>query len=165
MSDVFSNKVLSEQIQAILKMCRETGWHKYLMLTKNPTRLPKFSYPTNVQLGISLPPTFFKGAELDEPVQRKMFQIGLQKLLSTNAKVKWVSFEPLSWNPVSILADQPPLDWAVIGAASDGLKIYQPNPDHVAELVTHLRGRGTKVFYKGNLMGNEGISEWLEEVC
>jgi hypothetical protein len=66
-----------------------------------------------------------------------------------------MSFEPLSRDVSQIVAEYPgALKWAIIGAASNGAKKIQPNPDHVQRLLDVLDAQGVKIFFKGNL-------EWL----
>jgi hypothetical protein len=43
------------------------------------------------------------------------------------------------------------LQWAVIGAATNGAKAYQPRPEWVRNVLQVLDEQGTKVFFKGNL--------------
>jgi hypothetical protein len=69
--------------------------------------------------------------------------------------VTWISFEPLSWDCSDIVAQYPKaLRWAVIGAATNGPKVYQPNPEHVQRLLAVLDRHEVPVFFKGNLWGN-----------
>ncbi|PJF34693.1 MAG: hypothetical protein CUN49_14360, partial [Candidatus Thermofonsia Clade 1 bacterium] len=53
-----------------------------------------------------------------------------------------------------------PLDWAVIGAATNGARTYQPERRWVENLLNLFDQQGTQVFFKGNLEWPE--SEWRE---
>lgn len=70
-----------------------------------------------------------------------------------DAAVRWMSFEPLSFDVGAIFQryEQLPLEWAVIGAAADGARTHQPDPAHVRTLLWRLDRQGTPVFFKGNL--------------
>jgi len=72
--------------------------------------------------------------------------------------VRWMSIEPLSFDIAPLLKDAC-LQWAVIGAATNGRKTYQPEPEWVENLLDTLDAQGTKVFFKGNLEWGE----WREE--
>ena len=66
--------------------------------------------------------------------------------------VRWVSFEPLSFDAAPILRETGvPFEWAVIGAASNGSKKYQPHPEHVQGLLDVLDENGVAVWMKNNL--------------
>ena len=81
-----------------------------------------------------------------------MFTRTLQALSRVEASVRWVSFEPLSWDVADIVHAYPGvLQWAVIGAASAGRRIYPPSPDVVRRLLDVLDAQGVPVFYKGNM--------------
>jgi len=59
-----------------------------------------------------------------------------------------------------IVAEYPQaLKWAVIGAASNGRKKYQPDPAHVQDLLDVLDAQNVAVFFKGNLEW----SPWRED--
>jgi len=78
------------------------------------------------------------------------------------ARVRGMSFEPLSWDVSEIVADNEPLSWAIIGAASNGRKLYQPAPDHVYQLLDVLDDQNVPVFFKGNLWNNPAAHPWRE---
>ena len=60
-----------------------------------------------------------------------------------------MSIEPLSWDVSGVIANQMPLTWAVIGAATSGPTVFQPNAEHVAKLLTVLDQQRVPVFFKG----------------
>lgn len=163
MSDLMGAWVPDDQIQQVLDVCRKAHWHTFQLLTKNAPRLLKFDFPDNVWVGASSPPDVMFGKSLDRNQQEKMLIRTLDVLGQVDTPVRWMSFEPLSWDVSSIVIDSPPLQWAVIGAATNGAKVYQPDPDHVANLLHTFDSFGVPVFFKGNLRGNEGIrSGWRE---
>lgn len=74
----------------------------------------------------------------------------LKVLKTVNVPVRWMSIEPLSFDIAPLLVGSN-LQWAVIGAASNGAKTYQPEPAWVQNVLDVLDAQGTKVFFKGNL--------------
>jgi protein gp37 len=69
-----------------------------------------------------------------------------------------MSIEPLSFDIAQLLVGSN-LRWAVIGAATNGPKMYQPRPEWVANVLKVLDKQGTRVFFKGNL----DWSPWRED--
>lgn len=51
----------------------------------------------------------------------------------------------------------------MIGAATNGNRVYQPDPQWVTNVLDVLDTQGTKVFFKGNLRGNPAAQAWKEE--
>jgi protein gp37 len=147
-----------------LDVARKAHWHTYQLLTKNAPRLLQFDFPDNVWVGVSSPPTFFKGNRLTEHQQRVMLTTALKALHDVKTPVRWMSFEPLAFDVSDIVADmRRPLEWAVIGAATNGNKVYQPDSEHVRRLLDVLDKQGAAVFFKGNLRGNPAAETWREE--
>lgn len=160
MSDLMGSWVPEEQILEVLQVCRAVSWHTFQLLTKNPTRLLKFDLPENVWPGASSPPDFMWGKQLSRLQQEKLLHKTFEVLSQIKDRVTWVSFEPLS-HDVSAIARQYPgaLKWAVIGAASNGPRTFQPDPEHVQALLEVLDEQKVPIFYKGNLIW----SPWREE--
>ncbi len=151
MADLMGHWVPDKQIETVLDITRQAYWHSFQLLTKNAPRLLKFNFPENVWLGVSSPPDFMMGKPLSKQSQEKMLERSL-KVLSQIQGVPWISFEPLSWDVAPIMADYPgAIDWAVIGAASNGKRKYQPEARHVQNLLDVLDAQGVRVFFKGNL--------------
>jgi protein gp37 len=55
------------------------------------------------------------------------------------------------------------VDWVVIGAASDGPGIHQPDPAWVTNLIDYFGDMDVPIFFKGNLAGNPAADPWREE--
>jgi len=181
MSDLFASAVNGLWIMKVLQAVRACPQHVFFSLTKNPTRFlqPAFALPgilpRNLFLGVSMPPTFMFGKELSPAQQRVWFDKALDCLTRCDAAVRWVSLEPLSWDCSDILAkykDQ--LHWAVIGAASNGARTYQPKSETLINVLDALEGM--HVFFKGNLRGsmlhtaptlraevNDHLTTWRQE--
>ncbi len=162
MSDLFGHWVPDSQIKAVLELCRKADWHTFQFLTKNAPRLLQFEYPQNVWVGSSSPPDFMWGNTLTQNQQEKMLHKALDTLGQVSASVRWMSVEPLSWDVAPIFAQHAPLQWVVIGAATNGPKVFQPEPDHVSNLLKVLDAQKVPVFFKGNIWGNPAIKEWRE---
>lgn len=152
-SDLMGHWVPDDQISAILDVCRKTPQHVYFLLTKNAPRLLQFEFPENVWAGVSSPPDFFMGKQLNKDQQRRMLSRSLDILGRVKAGQRWMSFEPLSWHVSEYVDAASPeaITWAVIGAASRGKKYFPPAEAHVRDLVQLLDRRAVPVFYKGNL--------------
>lgn len=166
MSDLMGHWVPEEQIDQVFDMCRKAHWHSFQLLTKNASRLlsyhQNFGFPDNVWVGASSPPDFMWGKKLDNNQQKRMLSKTLRALAQVRVPVRWMSIEPLSWDISQIVADNEPLQWAVIGAASNGNKVYQPEPEHVSRLLEVFDRQKVPVFFKGNIWDNPAIDEWRE---
>lgn len=177
MADLMGHWVPEEQIDQVLSVCAKADWHIFQLLTKNAPRLLKFALPPNLWAGVSAPPTFMHGKELTPEQQRAMVWMQLDvlaKLKALGHPVCWMSIEPLSFDIAAVFEDWSdaeedfralPLDWAVIGAASNGPRYFQPNPEHVAGLHSVLRFHGCRVFHKGNLKWEPHLEEFPATPC
>lgn len=163
-SDLMGHWAPASEIRDVLDVCRRAHWHTFQLLTKNPRRLGQFTFPDNVWVGVSAPPTFMNGHELSADQQRRWLDTGLDALAKADAKVKWLSIEPLSFDIAPWIQESGFVpDWVVIGAASNGPRVYQPDPQWVWNLVDLFSAPGTPLFYKGNLRGNAAANPWREE--
>lgn len=184
MSDLMGAWVPAEQVQQVLDVCAANPQHVFQLLAKNAPRLKRFQFPANVWVGVSAPPTAFIGKQLSLHQQEAYVHRALNVMEDLKAKnqasVTWMSIEPLSFDIASTFIDwlgepeswlgQPmelPIDWVVIGAATNGRSVYQPAPEWVGHLVGDetMGGvlEGIPVFFKGNLKGNEAATPWREE--
>lgn len=165
MADLFGHWVKDEQIEAILRVARECPQHTFQLLTKNPKRTVKFDLPRNVWVGASMPPDVMMGGQLSQQQKERMLHVTLESLAGVQAAVKWISFEPLSWDVSPIVAKYDNvLLWAVIGAASAGRKYFAPDAGHFRALQDVLDVQEVATFYKGNLRSlAEAKANWREE--
>jgi protein gp37 len=169
MADLFGHWVPDEQIEAVLDICRQAHWHTFQLLTKNPVRATKFTFPRNVWVGASTPPDFMWNKPLS-PQQRGQWLDTTLKHLSTIRKqdtITWLSAEPITIDValyLRISADPTPIDWMVIGAASNGKTLYAPDEGYVRDAVHYNDLHGIKSFYKGNLKVSPfAAADWREE--
>lgn len=114
--------------------------------------------------------------DMNAEQQRRYVFRALDVLAQLTMPVRWFSIEPLSFDFQEVLEAWArvdgsrydmhylPLEWVVIGAATNGPKVYQPEPEWVRKLLVHLcEHDGIPVFFKGNLRGNPAADPWLEE--
>jgi protein gp37 len=165
MADVFGHWVADDHINAVLDVCRRAHWHTFQFLTKNPVRVKNFDLPPNVWIGASSPPDFMWNKRLSSAQQAALFERTFESLKVTKANVRWISFEPLSndwaWL-VEYYADF--IEWAVIGAASNGRNLYPPEERHVRDLIGVLDDYEIPVFFKGNMRSLDWARDhWRED--
>lgn len=159
MSDLMGSWVPAEQVEQVLDICRRAPHHTFQLLTKHASRLLDFILPDNVWVGVSAPPSFMFGKPLSFTQQKKFVQHQLTVLEQVRVPVRWMSIEPLSFDIAPLLVNSP-LEWAIIGAATNGRMTYQPQQTWVEHLLCVLDAQGTQVFFKGNL--EWPVSEWRE---
>lgn len=106
MSDLFHPEVPLEFIQKVFTVMRDNAHHIFQVLTKRAERLleldAKLEWPENVWMGVSVE---------DEKVKYRV-----DFLRKTNAKVKFLSLEPLI-GPLPNL-DLRRIDWVIVGGES-----------------------------------------------
>jgi protein gp37 len=158
MSDLMGHWIDEEQVEQVLTVCQKAHWHTFQLLTKNAQRLKQFTFPPNVWVGVSAPPSIMFGKRLSVTQQGRMLGTMLNVLRDIDVPVRWMSIEPLSFDIAPLLVNSS-LEWAVIGAATNGPKSYQPRPEWVHNVLDVLDAQGTKVFFKGNL----DWKPWREE--
>lgn len=165
MSDLMGAWVEDTQIEQVLQVCEDTPQHIYFLLTKNAPRLLKFAFPANVWVGVSSPPDEMFGKRLSQRAKDQMLNRSLEVLKRVHGGIRWMSFEPLSWDVSPIVQRHAlALSWAVIGAASNGKKEYPPEHDHLLKLLSVLNQWQLPVFYKGNLRSLPyAATNWREE--
>ena len=156
MSDLLGNWVHEDEIEKVFAVVAQRPDLQFQLLTKNPTRLNILAdsvwFPENLWIGFSTPPEEFNHHHMDERRKNAYMRAALKAIgRRQQDNLVWLSAEPLSWDVVQVLADFPPLDWIVIGAASDESRYYQPDPKHLASLLTYAAEYDIPVFFKGNL--------------
>lgn len=165
MSDLFGENVNEAWISIVLDCAWDCPQHIFFTLTKNPRRLRDFRFSPNTLVGLSAPPTFMYGKELSHEAQRTWFRKGLEWLTNCAAENVWLSLEPLAIDVSDLIAPhQERIRWAVIGAASDGARTYQPERETFANTLRVLDTM--PVFFKGNVdrqLADEIAGGWKEE--
>lgn len=166
MADLFGHWVPSAQIQRVLDVMQQADWHTFQTLSKYPIRLAEFSpYPANVWVGVSLP----AGHQMSESGAKRALKVYLGQMENIEASVRFMSIEPLWFDVAPVFEawlqthDNLPFEWAIIGAASDGRKLYQPKNAWVTDLHRLMDGQRIPVFHKGNLRGNPAVNPIRED--
>ena len=153
MADMFGQWVPAYQIHEVIHVCKDTPQHTYFTLTKNPRRYLDFNLPDNVWAGCSLPGG--KRRRKRDPEKEMMQYLSLMQ--DVRATVRWFSLEPLWFDVTAVLRRwleeglSLPMDWVVIGAASNGRKLYQPKQEWVQGLVDLCAKQNIPIFMKKNL--------------
>ncbi|WP_414472781.1 DUF5131 family protein [Microvirga sp. M2] len=116
MSDLFHEDVPLAFIQDVFAVMAATPQHTYQVLTKRADRLlelsPALTWPKNTWMGVS--------------VENQDYLWRVDRLRQTNAKVKFLSLEPLL-GPLPGL-DLTGIDWAIVGGESGpGARPIDPN--------------------------------------
>lgn len=165
MADLMGAWVPEGQITQVLDVCEHAHWHTFFLLTKHAPRLRQFHFSPNVWVGGSSPPDHMHGHAMSRARQAAMLDGMLRTLGEVDAVVRWMSFEPLSWDVADLVSQYPGvLRWAVIGAASAGKMHYPPDPAHLQRLLAVLDAQGVPVFFKGNLRSLPGAAAaWRED--
>lgn len=106
MSDLFHDKVPEQFLHRVFDVMRKASWHTFQVLTKRAERLEKvgreIDWPSNVWMGVS--------------VETSKYLYRLDHLRQSQAKVKFISFEPLLESLGKI--DLSGMDWAIVGGES-----------------------------------------------
>jgi protein gp37 len=106
MSDLFHKDVPVDFIQRVFEVMRRAHWHQFQVLTKRSARLAELDrqvdWPANVWMGVS--------------VETATYQYRINHLRSTQAKIKFLSLEPLL-GPLTQL-NLTGIDWAIVGGES-----------------------------------------------
>ncbi len=135
--ELFGNWVADNYLLNLFKLLQ--GWpeHTFIFLTKQPQNLHKFSpFPDNCHIGISC------------DTKQRMID-GYKYLCNIDAKVKFISFEPLLERmDVKSLAS---INWVIIGEQTPHNQRTAPKIEWVRELVMATDQSKTPVFLKGNL--------------
>lgn len=162
MADLFGHWVPEEQIWQVLDKMSEAHWHIFQTLSKFPIRLPKFGkFPDNTWVGVSLP----AGHLMSETGGARALQAYLRHMKNIQAKVRFMSIEPLWFDVAPVFEEwletegELPFEWAIIGAASNGSREYQPRIEWTSSLIDLLNAAAIPMFFKGNLEWDE----WRDE--
>lgn len=176
MSDMFAHNVPEEQLLQVFDEIRKAPQHVFQSLTKAAPQILKYlkHLPSNLWVGVSSPPDFMMGKELTERQQMQMLERSMEVLRTVREEtgnIVWMSAEPISWDLTTVLHNLHPLDWIVIGAASDGPRYFQPDAQHVVRLLDLMDATSTPVFFKGNIeatfeandFGTDALNRWRED--
>lgn len=131
MSDTFHKDVTDSQIKDILDECEWNDPNVFQILTKRAERLPDFEYPFNVWLGVT--------------VEMARYKSRMLYLKQTNAKIKFLSCEPLLEDLGEL--DLSGIDWVICGGES-GCNARPMHPDWVRNIQRQCKEQGVPFFFK-----------------
>lgn len=174
MADVFGHWVEREHILDVLEVCDKAHWHTFQFLTKNPKRVWDFVgvIPQNCWIGASTPPDLMWNKPLSVHQRQRMLTTTLNALsgIRETGLTTWLSAEPITIDAGMFIKHhvydngQRPIDWIVVGAASNGKKLYAPKHDLVTSAVRYADQYGVSVFFKGNMQASQWAADnWREE--
>lgn len=135
MSDLFHKDVPLSFIQRVFEVMNNTPLHTYQVLTKRAERLFELheylNWTSNIWMGVSI--------EDERVVERIDF------LRETNAKVKFLSCEPLIGPLMNLNLDN--IDWAIVGGES-GRKARPMQEWWVWDIKQQCQEQGVAFFFK-----------------
>lgn len=175
MADVFGHWVPEDHIVEVMGICHEADWHTFQFLTKNPKRvlelMDKIEIPNNCWIGASTPPDYMWGKPLSPAQRERMLNVTLDVLHEIRNRyhmTTWMSAEPITINVGDIMWKRnfatKPIDWMVIGAASNGRAIYAPDGYYAQHTVAVNQQMRIATFFKGNMKSSSWATKrWREE--
>ena len=140
MSDLFGIGVPEQWTNQVLQAIKFNPRNRFYLLTKQPQNLIKFSpFPENCWVGVTV-------------CNDKMLDVAVDKLEDTQAKVKYLSLEPLQ-EKLTLSLDYAlyysGVSWVIIGSQTKPT-VY-PKIEWAQEIVQACDKAGVKVFIKNNL--------------
>lgn len=159
MADLFGDWVPDEWLQEVFDACGRAPQHKYLFLTKNPSKYESLWDATdNLWFGATATNKNSLNSALDSFMQQR---VNAEKYLNT-----FLSIEPLIERIEINQLDGyfSCTDWVIIGAQT-GPGAVQPQREWVDHIVGRCKESGIPVFMKNSLkelMGDDFIQEWPE---
>ncbi|GIK61613.1 MAG: phage Gp37/Gp68 family protein [Ignavibacteriota bacterium] len=135
MSDLFHEEMPFEYLDMIFNVIKKTPQHIYQILTKRDKIMLKYFFnnnvPENVWLGVS--------------VESSTFNKRINSLKKVNAKIRFISFEPLI-NSVGEL-DLKGIHWAIVGGES-GRSARPIKTEWVEEIFQQCKKQNIAFFFK-----------------
>ncbi len=147
MSDLFGIGIPEWWTEQVFKSIAMYPDNRFYLLTKQPQNLIKFSpFPDNCWVGVSV-------------TNNQMYREAIVALAHIEAKVKYISFEPLLEN-VKEHCFGSWVNWVIIGSQT---KPYNPPKiEWVKEIVEACDKAGIPVFLKNNLALVMNDGKWKE---
>jgi len=135
MSDLFHKDVPFEFVQRVFSVMCRAYWHTFQILTKRAERLAELDkdlyWPDNVWMGVS--------------VENADYQYRIDLLRGTNAKVKFLSLEPLL-GPIPSM-NLSGIDWVIVGGES-GPGARPIKPEWVYDIKYQCQNASVPFFFK-----------------
>lgn len=127
----------------VITAIKKAPWHTFQLLTKNPQQLVPFSpFPDNCWVGVSV-------------TNNTQFCIALKWLKAIDAKVKYISFEPLleECEAMPGLLKLAGINWAIVGRQTPVGKSPSPKLRWIYDISHACTRAGVPIFFKNNLLG------------
>ena len=145
MADLFHEVVPFSFIDKVMDTIRQTGHHRYQILTKRADRMAEYFYnydaPDNVWLGVTVEATAEKSR--------------IDSLRGLQASIRFLSCEPLVEDLGTI--DLTDIDWVIVGGES-GVQARPMKPEWVRSVLRQADEQGAAFFFKQwGTWGSDGI--------
>lgn len=135
MSDLFHKDVPLSYIRKVFSVMNDTPHHTYQVLTKRSERLSeiasKLNWTPNIWMGVS--------------VEEEKVSFRIKDLVSTPAKIKFLSVEPLIGPVHTLYADR--IDWVIVGGES-GPGARPLRKEWVIDIFRECRKHKVPFFFK-----------------
>jgi len=145
MGELFGDWIPRVWQDEIFDCIKANRHHRFYLLTKQPQNLVKWSpFPDNCWVGVTV---------CNEP----MFQKAMKYLPYVQAKIRFISFEPLLGRILTTPGQlKRYINWVIIGAQTKPYK--PPKIEWVEEIVKAADQAGIPVFIKNNLLAELPMS-------
>ncbi len=148
MSDLFHENVPDEFIKKIFKIMNELPQHTFQILTKRSKRMAEWPGPwgQNILMGVS--------------IENRKSLFRLNDLKRCNAKIKFISFEPLleKIGPINLSG----IDWVIVGGES-GPNFRPMDHAWAREIRDNCVQNNIPFFFKQSAAYRTEIGTFLEE--
>jgi protein gp37 len=145
MSDIFHEAIPFGFIEKVFNVMNRAYWHQFQVLTKRADNISKYNgslnWSDNIWMGVT--------------VEENKFKFRIDHLRNSNAKVKFLSLEPLI-GPITDL-DLTGIDWVIVGGES-GPDARPMNEDWVRKIRDFAIKHEIPFFYKQRLEGKKKVS-------
>ncbi len=135
MSDLFHKNVPLDYIQQVFDVMKRASWHRFQVLTKRGDRLAELSseleWSPNIWMGVS--------------VESQKYVHRIDELRQTDAKVKFLSLEPLLGALKNLNLKE--IDWVIVGGES-GYGARPIKEDWVLEIREQCQDFDVPFFFK-----------------
>jgi len=135
MSDLFHENVPVEFILRVFNIMRRADWHCYQILTKRSEKLfelsPQLPWMSHIWMGVT--------------VEEKDYSYRIEHLKKTDAKIKFLSLEPLL-SPITNLHLEG-IDWVIVGGES-GPKARPMKKEWVFDIKNQCQSKNIPFFFK-----------------
>jgi len=135
MSDLFHKSVPTRFILDIFEIMNKASWHQYQILTKRSARMCALDYKIpwseHIWMGVT--------------VEDSNYKFRIEDLRKTNARIKFISFEPLL-GPIGKL-NLNGIDWVIVGGES-GPKARPISENWVLQIKNQCENLNIPFFFK-----------------